>query len=152
MKTFRRKTQGFSLLEVILALGILVGAMAVLGELARIAMRNAAMARDYSRAELLCESKLGEIIAGITQPVAVQPTPCETQPDLAGPQWLYQIDVSSLDTQGLLAVQVTVTQDLPPPQRPVAVSLTRWVPDPNAASSQTSPEDTSSSSTSGSGM
>ena len=59
-----RRRGGFSLLEVILALAILVAALAVLGELVRSGVRNAQMARDLSRAQVLCESKLGEVFAG----------------------------------------------------------------------------------------
>jgi len=144
--------RGFSLLEVILALGILTGAMVVLGELARLALHNAAMARDLSRAQLLCESKLSEITAGITSPTSIQATPCESQFDVSGPQWLYGIEVFSVDDQqGLLGVRITVAQDLPPEQRPVTVSLTRWIPDPSADLSQTSSSDTSTTGSSSTG-
>jgi len=48
------KNRGFSLLEVILSLAILGGAIAVLGEAARLALRNAEFTRDMARAQLLC--------------------------------------------------------------------------------------------------
>src|SRR5687767_7391349 len=51
----------FSLLEVILALTILVGAIVVLGELVRLGTMTAAGARDLTQAQLLCESKMSEI-------------------------------------------------------------------------------------------
>ena len=56
---------GFSLLEVILAMAILAGAIAVLGEAGRLALRNAGYARDMAQAQLLCESKMAEIVTGI---------------------------------------------------------------------------------------
>ena len=58
-------SRAFSLLEVILALAILAGAVAVFSELSRGALENAGTARDLARAELLCESKLAEIAAGL---------------------------------------------------------------------------------------
>ena len=73
-----RTTRGFSLLEVILALGILVGAMAVLGELARHGLDSARIARDSAMAQLLCESKLSEITAGLIRPEPVSNVPFGT--------------------------------------------------------------------------
>ncbi len=58
----------FSLLEVVLALAILVGAIAVTGELVRLGTLSAASARDLTQAQLICESKLAEITSGITPP------------------------------------------------------------------------------------
>ena len=52
---------GFSLLEVILALAILIGILAVLSELVGLGVRNARVARAMTQAQLLCESKLAEI-------------------------------------------------------------------------------------------
>jgi general secretion pathway protein I len=73
------KSGGFSLLEVILALAILTGAVAVLGEIVRLGIRNAQVARDTTQAQLLCESKLAEITAGI---IPSDPVPRDRQ---AGP-------------------------------------------------------------------
>jgi len=129
----RRKSgrAAFSLLEVILALAILTMAVAVLGELARLGMENARVARDKTQAELLCESKLAEIAAGITVPEPVQGVPFEGVTDPSEPAWLYSIALETIDQQGLIAVRVTVAQDLPPQKRPVAFSLVRWIQDPN---------------------
>jgi general secretion pathway protein I len=134
-----RKLRGFTLLEVMLALAILAGALAVLGEFARMGLHSAKTARDLTRAELLCESIMSEITAGITPPDTVDRAPVidpvtgspleETQTDDAAP-WVYSIDAQSIDADGLLAVTVTVTQDLPPAQRPASFSLVRWMPDP----------------------
>ena len=77
--------RGFTLLEVILALTILAGAMAVLGEISRLAMQNATGARDLARAQLLAESKLAEIQAGITSPDAVENTAFDTSTDSPDP-------------------------------------------------------------------
>jgi hypothetical protein len=58
-------------LEVILALTLLAGAVVVLGEVGRLALRNAKMARDLARAQLLCETKLAEVVSGIAPASAI---------------------------------------------------------------------------------
>ncbi len=118
---------GFSLLEVILALAILAGALAILTEVARMAMHNAGRARDLAQAQLLCEGKLAEILAGIEPAEPVSAVPFDTG---QVPDWLYSVEVASLDVDGLIEVRVTVEQDLPPERRPVRWTLVRWMVDP----------------------
>jgi len=120
----RTARAGFSLLEVVLALAILTGAIAVLGELVRLGTRNAAVARDLTAAVLHAESKMAELTSGMTPPEAVQMATMETDE-----RWLYSIDVSQAD-DGILAVYVTVTQNLPS-GRPMEYTLTRWIVDPD---------------------
>jgi type II secretion system protein I len=146
------KKAGFSLMEVILALAIVAGAIAVLGEASRQALRNAAVARDMARAQLLCESKLAEIVTGIApvQPVDKAAFDATTTASLdpAEPAWLYSIETEPTDEDGLISVRVTVTRDLPAVQRPLQFSLVRWVPDPNATPAEQSEQNTQSSSSS----
>ncbi len=125
-----RRAAGFSLLEVILALGLFAGALVVLGELIRLGLRNAELARDTARAQLLCETKLAELCAGVIPAESVSRVGLEMAFEPGEPLWLYSIEVVRLEQQGLAAVRVTVTQDLPPGQRPVEVSLIRWIADP----------------------
>lgn len=125
--------EGFSLLEVILALAILGVSMAVLGEVARLATRNAAYARDMAQAQLLCESKMAEIAAGIAwpEPVAGARIAPEDLVDPADPvPWVYSIRTASVEEPGVIRVEVTVSQDLPPARRPAACMLVRWIADP----------------------
>jgi len=129
--------RGFSLLEVILALAILTGALAVLGELARQGIESTRIARDTSRALLLCENKLAEITSGCVYPEQMYDIPCEEAADgsLLGlqtqrPPWLYSVELASVDLPGLVAVRVSVYQDLPPETEPVECSLVRWIVDP----------------------
>jgi general secretion pathway protein I len=154
--------RGFTLLEVMLALAILVGALAVLGEFGRMGMRSAKTSRDLSRAEMLCESIMSEIAVGILTPDPVQGAPVEdpvqgtpvsaTQTDDVAP-WIYSIDSETIDQDGLLAVTVTVQQDLPSEQRPVSFTLVRWMPDPMlellGTTTQTDSSSTQGSSTQG---
>ena len=121
---------GFSILEVILALAIFCGSMAVLGEIASIGLRNSRVAADLTHAQLLCESKMAEITAGITLPDPVRDVPFEVAVGDGDIGWLYSIDVMDVDEDGLVAVCVTVRQGLPSNKRPVECSLIRWILDP----------------------
>lgn len=136
---------GFSLLEVILALAILAGSLAVLGELGRLGMLNARIARDTTEAQLLAESKLAEITAGITLPEPIRNAAFSADTGEAAPRWFYSIDLANIDQEGLMAVRVTVTQDLLPGQHPVKFSLVRWIVDPGIEASETPEPDESNS-------
>ena len=57
--------RGLSLLEVMISIAILGGAMAAVGQLVRIGARSAAEARDQSKAQMLCENKLAQITSGL---------------------------------------------------------------------------------------
>jgi prepilin-type N-terminal cleavage/methylation domain-containing protein len=161
---FQLSPFGFSLLEVILALAILAGALVALGEIGRMGMQFASLAQNLSQAQLICESKMAEIISGETQAASDSgvPTPpdtstgtstgadsdSDTETDLS--QWTYTVDVEPVENQSvqnLLAVTVTVAQNLPKESHPASCTLTRWITDPNATYSTSS----STSSLSGSG-
>jgi hypothetical protein len=81
------KREGFSLLEVVLSLAILTGAVVVLGELVRSGLRSAQLARDLSQAELHCETIAQEIAAG-----ALPAQPVERSPIDYAPGWFYSIE------------------------------------------------------------
>jgi general secretion pathway protein I len=129
--------RGFSLLEVILAIAILTGAIAVLGEVARQGIESTRVARDTSRALLLCENKLAEITSGLVYPDTMYDVPCDNMADVGlpvvegvEPLWVYSVEVASVDLPGLVAVRVSVYQNLPPESEPVECSLVRWIVDP----------------------
>jgi general secretion pathway protein I len=143
---------GFSLLEVILALAILTGAVAVLGELARMGMESARSARYTARAQLLCESKMNQIAAGWASAQSTSPTQFsddEVAADSSEPLWMYAVDVQQTQEQGVVAVCVTVTQD--PPGRPkIEVSITRWMVDKTVEQTMASDAEAAMQSSSGS--
>lgn len=142
---------GFTLLELILALAILCGAITALGELSRGGMRYAQRARDMTRAQLLCESKLAEIAAGLTPAEPQDSVPFETTEDEAESEWLYSVEVAPLDDEGLLQVRVVVAKDVPAQKRPVEFPLVRWMVDPSIETTEaaTSAESESTGSTTG---
>jgi general secretion pathway protein I len=129
----RSARPAFSILEVILARAILAGAIAVLGEASRIGLENARIARDMTYAQLLCESKLAEITSAPEPPTPEEGIPFGTVEDPSEPDWLYSVEVTPIDTEGLLEIRVTVIKDLPQQQRPVEMSLIGWMIDPEVA-------------------
>ncbi len=126
--------RGLSLLEVILAMAILAGAITVLGELVRMGLRHAAAAQDLTRAQLLCESKMAEITA-----VTILPEPVRGATVLTDPDWRYSIEFAQTDVQYLVAVRVTVERDTERRNK-ARFSLVRWMPDPGVELSETSEE------------
>src|SRR3990167_9940511 len=94
-RTPSQRRPGFSLLEVILALAILAGAVAVLGEVARHGLDTAPIARDLTYAQLLCESQLAEITSGLVQPDSVERAKVEAVSDPSQTGWVYSVEVES---------------------------------------------------------
>jgi general secretion pathway protein I len=136
--------KGYTLLEVILALAILTGALAVLGELVRNGTRNAQVARDLSLAAVICESKLGEIAAGLLPTQGVRQAPIADYPG-----WVLSVENDTSATPGaapssnapnqagLLKLRVTVEQSADAQRRPVRFTVTQWLLDPAATSRAT---------------
>ena len=147
--SLHRRQSGLTLLEVLLALAILGGALVMLAELNRLGMQAKAQAEGLTMAQLLCESKLAEITAGIVPPEGTLQQPLtDIGEDEVG--WLYSIEAQAAAEPGLLAVKVTVEQDPKTARRPVQFSLVRWVVDPNRESETASNEEASTSSSSSS--
>ena len=145
MTRTRRSRPGFTLLEVLLALAILVGSLATIGVLIDQGLKSAHRTAAISKAQLYCESKLAEISSGIMLPAPVTGAPLDIDPE-----WTYSVVVTpdSLDP-ALVSVRVTVAELVAPPLRPVEFSLVRWVTDPTAATT-TSTDSTSTATTSSS--
>lgn len=124
----RRRRPGFSLLEVMLATSILLACLIVLGELASVGRRHARDAEQLTTAQLVCRSRLNEILAGAA--------PLESQaaseiPELPG--WSCKVEVEPLGRYGLSSVTVTVarvapaTSETPTASGGKSFSLTRWI-------------------------
>ena len=111
-------------MEVILALAILALSMVAIGELIRIGTNSAQHARDMTRAQILCESKLSEIVAGAAPYDLVTRAPLPLDPE-----WFYTVELAPTEEENVMALAVTVETHLENP-RPVAFTLIRWVPDP----------------------
>ena len=122
-----RLKRGLTLLEVLLALAILGGALATIGELMRIGARNAEIARDKTTAQLLAESTMAELEVGFLPLQSQGQTPV-ADVEYQG-EWFYSVDVQPIDDVALVAVQVLVEQNPDTFSRPVSFTLTRWLID-----------------------
>jgi type II secretion system protein I len=117
---------GMTLLEVILAIAILGGSLAVLGELVRIGTRSARAARLSTTAQLLAESLLTELSLSTTTLTSTS----GMIDDYAGSAWQYTTQIEQADQQGLLAIAVTVQETKDLAEQPVSFTLVRWIIDP----------------------
>jgi type II secretion system protein I len=141
----RPLTLGFTLLEIILALAILAGSLAALGEVMRLADQNATMTRDESQAQILASSVMDELVAGARQLVAIDRGQFDFVTD---PPWVYSVLIESTAFQELVAVRVLVEQDVDPRLQPAQFELVRWLPNPDYIPPTASTSSTSSSSSS----
>ncbi|QDU99228.1 hypothetical protein Pla8534_71410 [Lignipirellula cremea] len=114
-----------SLLEVILALAIFGLSMGAIGQLIRLGLKSAGFARDLTTAQLLCESRLNELTAGVTPIETVQDAPLELDPS-----WLHAVSLRQIQTQGLVEIRVVVYREPQAGARPLEFALVRWIPDP----------------------
>jgi hypothetical protein len=125
-----------------LALAILGLALAAIGELMRIGLRNAEKARDLTTAQILCETKVAEIVTGLIPAVSVSAAPIVDAG--SGNDWQYTIETQPVGQPGLLAVRVTVQQNPEYASRPASFALVRWMIDPNSQTTTGSTETTGS--------
>jgi type II secretory pathway pseudopilin PulG len=133
----RSRRGGFSLLEVLLATSILIGSSIALLELAMIGNRHANSARDLSRSQRVCQTKLNEILTGLAPLEVVRPTEVEGEPG-----WIYWVDLRPLEQSDLTVLEVSAAHQPTPEKQLARFSLVRWVQaprDPSDPSSETLP-------------
>jgi Tfp pilus assembly protein PilV len=118
--------QGLSLLEVLLSIAILGASMVVIGNMFFLGVRSAMRARLRSDANLLCDSKMAELAAGLLPLSAVNGQPIAENQD-----WTYSIDVQPSIQRGLLVATVSVEQADTSVPVPVSLSIVRLIPDPD---------------------
>jgi len=132
MSSPRHRRGGFSLLEVILGLAILMGTIAVLGEIARSGIRSAQSATDLTRAQLLCESTMAALAAGIIPAESVADVPVESDMADGSVEWEYSIYIQPvIDEPDMLEASVTVRRNPDYAAGPVEFTLVRWIADPD---------------------
>jgi hypothetical protein len=125
----------FSLLEVLLATGLLLACAVVLAELANIGLAHARSADVLASAQLACQTRLNEILCGAAPAAAVEKQPID---DLPG--WVLSVEVTSLEQAGLAALRVTAAEDIESldeedQRRGREFSLVRWIRDPQGQAS-----------------
>ena len=120
------RRSGLSLLEVILSIAILGGAMVVIGQLFNLGYRSALQTRLRSDANMLCDSKMAELAAGV-----LDATSTGTQQIPNNPDWNFSVDIQPSQQLGLLVATVTVEQNPDVSQNPISMSIVRFIPDPD---------------------
>lgn len=123
--------RGFSLLEIMLALAILGGSLAVLSQIASSGVDAAREARDLAMARIICQAKLSEtLLTGIT-PQTVVGAPVESIDSQSLTTFNYSVEVVPGQMAGLLSVRVTVeAMDENSGTPRVSYSLVRLMVDP----------------------
>jgi type II secretion system protein I len=121
--------RGITLYEVVIALVIFSGAIAAISEGVSTGVRAALQSRLRSQAILLCESKMGEVMAGVV-PRSSAAESTFTEPQLQG--WTWSLNVKPGPQNGLQLVQVDVAYKLSGDAVDASFSLERLVRDPSA--------------------
>ena len=147
VKDSRPLSSGFSLLEIILALAILAGSLAALGEVMRLADQNAAFARDETQAQILASSIMDELVSGARELMAINQA--QVDYEMEDP-WLYSVAIEQTGYVELVAVRVAVQEQVDERLQPARFELIRWLPNPDYVPATTTSQSSSSSSSSGS--
>ena len=121
---------GLSLLEVVLALTILAVAAALLAQITKQATDNGLMAQKLSTAQMLCESKMSEVLAGAI-PLTSTSWAEITDSGRKG-SWYYQIQTVTAQRPNMIGVRLSVT-DSPDATtyNPELFFIVRWMIDPS---------------------
>jgi len=112
----------FSLLEVLLATGILLGCVTILAELAAIGREHANSAHELATAHRLCANKLSELLSSAATVEEIENLPLEEEEG-----WVYSVAVEATAQVGLAALRVTVARDPSSGQRSREFTLVRWI-------------------------
>ena len=124
MRTRFNRRRGLSLLEVILAIAILGGSLAVISQLLRSGVNHAINTRLTSQGNVLCDAKMAELSAGVLELRSYGQTTIADSPE-----WYFQVDVQPSGEQGLFLVSLTVGQNNL--EDPIVITVNRFMPDPD---------------------
>lgn len=116
----------FTLLEMVLALALFLGAITVLAQVAWNGQRAAIQSRLRTEAAFRCESKLSELLSGLEI--------FQTQQGIAfpdDPNWTWSATIIAGQYADLLHVKVTVNHRGRHPAANAEFSLERWTRDPS---------------------
>ena len=116
---------GLSLLEIVLALAIFFGAMAVLSQLAWNGARAGVQSRLKTQAIIRCEAKLAEVLAGLEP---LQSKSRVQYPDNSA--WTYSVSILETSYPDLLQVDVSVSHTGNSAMANTEFTLRRWMRDP----------------------
>jgi prepilin-type N-terminal cleavage/methylation domain-containing protein len=128
LPTYKRSTQrrgGLTLLEVILALAVLGISLAAIGEMIRIGVIGASIAKDETKAQMLCESKMNEVVLGVIPAQPIGPVSFDFEPE-----WVFTVSIIPIQQQELVSCTVLVEQVEIQGLRSHSFELTRWIAEP----------------------
>ena len=128
-RSFPSKRNGLSLLEVVLALSILGIATGILSTILQQSADNGLRSRRMTQAQMVCESKMAEAMAGALPLQSTQWTPVAS---IDGTSWYYTLEVIQAEQPNLIGVVIQVNDDLAmkESQRPLS-RLVQWIIDPS---------------------
>lgn len=117
-----------------MAVAVLTASALLLSQIASFCRLNLEKLQYRTQAQLLCQSKLSEIVCG------AQPLEAITRQEFSDlPGWFFSVQLNPLESEGLVAVVVTVwleadsaaTAGEGSARRLAEFSLARWIRDPN---------------------
>jgi type II secretion system protein I len=117
--------EGFTLLEVVIAVAILLGSITALFQLINIGHRSSIQGKFRSDAVLIAETRMNEAAGGV---IELMSTTEEEVEDSPGWMWSMTVEESSFDD--LLQVTVNVRRDATEPSARHEYSMTRYLRDP----------------------
>ena len=100
--SIQHKESGYSLLEILAALTVLVIGFGALNSLTGAAQNNAILARDLSMVQQVCQTRMNELIAGT---VPLRTTMDEPIPDMD--DWYLSVTLDPTQRRGVLVVAVS---------------------------------------------
>jgi len=129
MQSRSNRRSGLSLLEVVLALSILGIAVGILSTIMQQSADNGLRARRITQAQMVCESKMAEAMAGALPLQSTQWTPVAS---IDGASWYYSLEVIQAEQPNMVGVVIQVNDDLAmsESQRPLT-RLVQWMIDPS---------------------
>lgn len=125
-----KQRKGLSLMEAMVSLAILGGALAVIGELISLGARAAEDARDLTKAQLVCDSIMSEFAAKVAMPSPTTHTPCPMAPG-----FVYSVQMMTHTVPDLVHIKLTIEREkdiaINNP-RGLKYAMERIMPDPNS--------------------
>jgi general secretion pathway protein I len=142
-----KSRSGLSLLEVMLALTILAMTVALLSQITKQATDNGLMAQRLATAQMLCDSKMAEVLAGAI-PLTTGPW-TEITDSMQRGTWYYQIQTTTTERPNMVGVRLSITDQPNAVENPELFHVVRWMIDPNLGL-DTIPESTDATGATGS--
>jgi general secretion pathway protein I len=127
-KSSANRPAAFTLLEIILSLAILAGALVAIGEVVRLADQNAMYARDETEAQILASGVMDELLSGARQVTAVDKLPFDFATEA---NWVYSVQIEPTTYPEVVRVGVRVEQQIEARLEPINFELYRWILNPD---------------------